>query len=59
MAKWVIDLKVGSVFYFKSNQPSSSGFMIKKSDVPGGCECLRLKDNKIVPLAYCAIVIPC
>ncbi len=59
MAKWVRDLKVGTVFYFKCKDPSASGFMIKKSDVLGGCECLRIRDNKMVALAYCAVVTPC
>lgn len=59
MKKWVRDLKIGTVFYFKCKDASISGFMIKINDVLGGCECLRIRDNKMVPLAYCAVVTPC
>lgn len=59
MAKWLSDLKVESIFYFKSKDKISSGFYEKLDNLIGGSNCQRLKDNKVIKIAYNAVVIPC
>ena len=56
MTKLVCNLKVGTIFYFKCIDTKLSGFYIKLNDLVGGCECKRIKDNKIVGIAYNASV---